>query len=124
MDNHIDKLIEDELRVRGAMQKGEISHDSQQCPLSLRERLKRFRRALWEIFYGFTAHELHLETKKEKGQANRLFMLIVFGDLVGIPILPPYYSMRLLPHLVPHIERWKRSILRERDLMDGLGKDA
>lgn len=97
---------------------------SEDHPLSLRERLSRFCRALREAFYGFTVHELHLEAKKESGQANRLFILIVFGDLVGIPILPPYYSMRLLPHLVPHIEKWKRSVLRERDLTDMLGKDG
>jgi hypothetical protein len=45
-------------------------------------------------------------------------MLIVFGDLVGLPLLPPYYSLRLLPYIIPTIEMWKRSILREKDLAD------
>ncbi len=71
-----------------------------------------------EVMIGLTVHEMTVELRKEKGQINNLFMLIVYGDLVGLPILPPYYSMRLLPYVVPHIQRWKRSLLRERDLTD------
>jgi len=47
-----------------------------------------------------------------------LFILIVFGDILGIPILPPYYTLRLLPYVVPSFAGWKRSMLRERDLTD------
>jgi hypothetical protein len=50
-------------------------------------------------------------------------MLVVFGDLVGLPLLPPYYSMRLLPYIIPSIEKWKRSILREKDLTDLVSTD-
>ena len=38
---------------------------------------------------------------------EHLFILITMGDLLGIPILPPYYSLRLLPYVVPadrHLE--------------------
>jgi hypothetical protein len=44
--------------------------------------------------------------------------MIVFGDLIGIPILPPYYTLRLIPFMVPNFEGWRRSMLRERDLTD------
>lgn len=82
------------------------------------ERWKRFRRAFREFFYGMTVHELTVETRHVRGELDHLFMLIVFGDLIGLPILPPYYSMRLLPYVMPSIQRWKRSALRERDLTD------
>lgn len=65
-----------------------------------------------------TVHEMDLELRKEKGHLDNLFMLVVFGDLVGLPLLPPYYSLRLLPFIVPSIEKWKRSLLREKDLTD------
>ena len=81
-------------------------------------RLKRLPRTLREILYGMTIHEMDLELKKERGSLDHLFMLIVFGDLVGLPLLPPYYSMRLLPYIIPSLETWKRSLLRERDLTD------
>ena len=70
-----------------------------------------------------TVHEMNLELRKERGYLDHLFMLVVFGDLVGLPLLPPYYSMRLLPYIVPSIKKWKRSLLREKDLTDFLGTD-
>jgi hypothetical protein len=89
----------------------------------LREKLKGWLKVLREILYGLTVHEMDLELRKERGHVDHLFMLVVFGDLVGLPLLPPYYSMRLLPYIVPSIEKWKRSLLRERDLTDFLGTD-
>lgn len=85
---------------------------------SFKNRLKGTLTALKEVMIGLTIHEMTVELRKEKGQMNNLLMLIVYGDLVGLPILPPYYSMRVLPYVVPHIQRWKRSLLRERDLTD------
>jgi hypothetical protein len=78
---------------------------------------------LREILYGMGAHELDLEVKKEKGHLNHIFMLFVFGDLVGLPLLPPYYSLRLLPYIIPSLQSWKRSLLRERDLTDFASMD-
>ncbi|MGQ9653383.1 MAG: hypothetical protein ACUVXD_04880 [Thermodesulfobacteriota bacterium] len=63
-------------------------------------------------------HEMGLELMRERNALERLFMLVVFGDLSGVPIMPPYYSMRLLPYIVPMVKTWKRGIFRERDLTD------
>ena len=84
---------------------------------------KRLSKVLREILYGMTVHEMDLELRKERGSLDHLFMLVVFGDLVGLPLLPPYYSMRLLPFIIPSIETWKRSVLRERDLTDFASMD-
>jgi hypothetical protein len=89
----------------------------------LASRWKKSLKVLREILYGMTVHEMDLELRKERGYLDHLFMLVVFGDLVGLPLLPPYYSMRLLPYIVPSIEKWKRSLLREKDLTDFLGTD-
>jgi hypothetical protein len=89
----------------------------------LASRWKKSLKVFREILYGMTVHEMDLELRKEKGHLDHLFMLVVFGDLVGLPLLPPYYSMRLLPYIVPSIERWKRSVLREKDVTDLLGTD-
>ncbi len=70
-----------------------------------------------------TVHEMDLTLRKERGNMDHLFMLVVFGDLVGLPLLPPYYSMRLLPYVIPTIETWKRRLLREKDLTDFVGED-
>lgn len=85
--------------------------------------LKRTRKALREFLYGMTVREMEVELKKDRGDAGNLFMLIVFGDLVGLPILPPYYAMRLLPYIVPSYKTWRRNILREKDITDIVSGD-
>lgn len=65
-----------------------------------------------------STYEWVRDLRRERGEVERLFVLVAFGDLVGLPILPPYYTMRLLPYIVPVIQRWKRGLLRERDWTD------
>ena len=77
-------------------------------------------RALREIFYGMAIHEQVRTLARQRGSLEHLFVLISFGDLLGLPILPPYYSMRLLPFVVPLINNWRRRMMRERDLMDAM----
>ncbi len=86
-------------------------------------RLKNSSKMIKEILYGLMLHEMDLEMRKEKGHLDNLFMLVVFGDLIGLPLLPPYYSMRLLPHIIPSLETWKRRMLREKDLTDFVAHD-
>jgi hypothetical protein len=38
-----------------------------------------------------------------------------------VPILPPYYNLRLLPFIIPLVQNWRRRMLRERDLTDLVG---
>jgi hypothetical protein len=90
---------------------------------SLTAKLKGCPKVVREFIYGLMLHEMDLEMKKEKGHLDDLFMLAVFGDLIGLPLLPPYYSLRLLPHIIPSLETWKRRILREKDLTDFVAHD-
>lgn len=75
-------------------------------------------KTLGEMFYGATIYEMVRDLNKQRSHIEHLFILIVFGDFLGIPILPPFYTLRLLPYVVPNIAGWKRSMLRERDLTD------
>ena len=73
-----------------------------------------------ELIYGMAGHDMTRFAMKTRGSMEHLFILITMGDLLGVPILPPYYSLRLLPYVVPQISTWKRRMLRERDLTDAL----
>jgi hypothetical protein len=73
-----------------------------------------------DFVYGMAAHEATRQALKTRGSMEHLFILITMGDLLGVPILPPYYSLRLLPYVVPQISTWKRRMLREKDLVDAL----
>jgi hypothetical protein len=81
-------------------------------------RLRRLASALGQMFYGMTIYEMVRDLHKERGSLERLFVLITFGDMMGVPVLPPYYTLRLLPYVVPSINGWKHSLMRERDLTD------
>ncbi len=81
---------------------------------------QRLTRALAEILYGLAIHDQVRALARQRGSLEHLFVLISFGDLLGLPVLPPYYSLRLLPFVVPLINNWRRRMLRERDLMDAI----
>lgn len=85
--------------------------------------IRQIFRTLGEILYGATIYEMVRDLEKERAALERLFVLIVFGDLLGIPILPPYYTLRVLPYLLPKMPGLQRSILRERDLTDLCDQD-
>ncbi len=73
-----------------------------------------------EITYGMAAHDMTRYALRTRASMEHLFILITMGDLLGVPILPPYYSLRLLPYVVPQISTWKRRMLREKDLTDAV----
>jgi hypothetical protein len=75
-------------------------------------------RTLREIFYGMTGYEFAQHARHLRSERETLLLLLTFGDMVGLPVLPPYYSLRLLPYVVPDLEAWKRRVLRERHPLD------
>ncbi len=83
--------------------------------------LGRFLGAAREVMYGMASHDMSRYAMRTRASMEHLFILITMGDLLGVPILPPYYSLRLLPYVVPQISTWKRRMLRERDITDALG---
>lgn len=85
---------------------------------NLGQQWRRFTCALGQIVYGMTVYDMVRHLDKERANVERLFVAVTFGDLLGIPILPAYHSLRLLPYVLPHLERWRCSMLRERDLTD------
>ena len=72
------------------------------------------------MFVGMSSLAVTKQMLKTRMYLENLFMLITIGDMLGIPILPPYYSLRLLPYAVPNIKTWKRRLFRERDVTDML----
>ena len=84
---------------------------------------ERFLTAVGEFLYGASAYDMVTYSVRVRGTLESVFLLVVFGDLIGLPVMPPYYALRLLPYALPQVETWKRRVLRERDFLDtdGLG---
>lgn len=73
---------------------------------------------LREFVYGMTGHEFARHALGTRASMESIFMLCTVGDMIGVPIIPPYYSLRLLPFVVPQVATWKRRVLRERHLTE------
>jgi hypothetical protein len=75
---------------------------------------------LREVTYGMAAHDMTRHALRTRASMEHLFILITMGDMLGVPILPPFYSLRLLPYVVPQVSTWKRRMLREKDVTDAI----
>lgn len=87
----------------------------------LSDRVRQIGLTLRGVFFGMFFYDAVVMFRRQRADLEHLFVLISFGDLLGVPILPPYYNLRLLPYIVPLIENWRRRMLRERDLTDLVG---
>jgi hypothetical protein len=85
---------------------------------SLFEAAARLPGALQEFLYGMAGYEFARHAIETRTALENVFLLSTIGDMIGVPVIPPYYSLRLLPHVVPEIATWKRRVLRERDFQD------
>jgi hypothetical protein len=74
--------------------------------------------ALREFLYGMTGHEFARHALSVRAGLETIFMVTTIGDMIGVPVIPPYYSLRLLPFVVPQVTTWKRRVLRERQMTD------
>lgn len=73
---------------------------------------------LREFLYGLMGMEFAEHALEMRSSLENLFMLATVGEMIGVPILPPYYSLRLIPYVVPSIASWKRRVLRQREFTD------
>jgi len=71
-----------------------------------------------EFIYGMYAYEFEKQAVEMRAELESVFMLITMGDMLGVPVIPPIYSLRVLPYVVPQIATWKRRVMRERELSD------
>jgi hypothetical protein len=77
-----------------------------------------WQQAVRDFLYGMTGYEFVAHALETRASMETLFMLSTMGDLIGVPIMPPYYSLRLIPYVVPQVQTWKRRVLREREMSD------
>lgn len=77
-----------------------------------------WRQALGDFLFGMFRYETVQTTLEMRDSLEKLFVLQIFGDMLGVPVLPPYYGLRLLPFMAPHVLAWKRRFAREHEFGD------
>ena len=71
-----------------------------------------------QFFYGLTGYEFARYAVERRRELESIFMIVTLGDLIGVPVLPPIYSLRLLPYVVPEIGMWKRCLARRKEFWE------
>ncbi len=82
------------------------------------ERLQSAWGAVKQFMYGLMGHEFARHALEMRHEMEAVFMVVTLGDLIGVPILPPIYSLRLLPYVVPEIATWKRHMARRKEFWE------
>src|SRR5262249_38397560 len=83
-----------------------------------RTRLGRLLANLREFLYGMSGLEFERQAIEMRAALEAIFMATTLGDMLGLPIIPPIYSLRILPYAIPNIATWKRRVMREREFSD------
>jgi hypothetical protein len=79
---------------------------------------KRRWQAVKDFFYGMTGYEFVHHAREMRHEAESIFLIVTLGDLVGIPIMPPIHSLRLLPYVAADIAKWKRQLARRKEFWE------
>jgi hypothetical protein len=74
--------------------------------------------AIRDFLFGMTGYSFLRHARQLKHESEALFFVVTWGDLVGIPIMPPVYSLHLLPYVFPEIESWKRQLARRKEFWE------
>ena len=85
---------------------------------SLAERVAGVREAVSKFLYGLTGYEFARHAIEMRHEMEAVFIVVTMGDLIGVPVLPPIYSLRLLPYVVPEIATWKRNMARRKEFWE------
>lgn len=86
--------------------------------MPLRERIRYAKRYLKGLVYGMLYHQLYLDTVKHATSYKDFFLFILYGELLGVPLLSNIYTLRTLPYIVGELYGWKTRLLRDRDPTD------
>ena len=72
--------------------------------MELIKNLKNLVKAFLEVLEGASQEHKYKELmRREAGRAEDLFLLLCFGDFIGIPSPPPYITFKLLPYIVQEL---------------------
>ncbi|MBY6278415.1 hypothetical protein [Symbiobacterium thermophilum] len=80
-------------------------------PRTWREKVRQF---LWGLFFFEWYHEL----RHERARYSDVLNLVLFGELLGIPLMNSSIGLRLLPHVLPELDGWKHRQLEEREVIE------
>ncbi len=89
--------------------------------VSVNEKWKTRLATAWEwtrlFFYGASFDKRMGVVRKEANDVNDEVLLLLFGDLLGIPNPLSYYMMELLPYVAGDLPGWERRMMNREMIM-------
>jgi len=84
----------------------------------IRARWGEAARALRQFLYGLTTYEMVRGLESELALREQLLAVVTVAGALGLPLPSNYYGLRVLPYVVPRLERWRQGLWREHDLTE------
>ncbi len=82
----------------------------------------KFLKSVRDFFKGLLFYNIDQHFYEQKRCLENVFMLGLFGPVIGVPHLFQYHLLRLLPYYIPGLQAWKKRMLKERDFFDQVGE--
>lgn len=79
----------------------------------IKENIKLFLQGAFDM-HGKSTERLRKEALDELDN----FMLLCYGDLLGLPIPTAYYTLEILPYIAEDLEGWERRILNRKSIVN------
>ena len=48
---------------------------------------------------------------------------LFFGSFLGVPVIPPYLALGLIPYIVPHLGTWRHRRCGEKDFIELVNRE-
>lgn len=107
---------------RGHGHRGGHGHAHVDAPWVRHRRLHERPTTLWgklrQFLWGFFFFEWYHELQHERAKYNDVMNLILFGELIGIPLMNSTIGLRLLPFVLPELQGWKHRQMEEKEIME------
>jgi len=79
----------------------------------IKENIKMFLRAAFDM-----NDKASSRIRKEAMDELDNFMLLCYGDLLGLPIPTSYYTLEILPYIAEELEGWERRTLNRKSIVN------
>ena len=73
---------------------------------------------LRDLFFGFFLYGLHQQVIETSRKYKDILGILILGEAFGIPMLGNIYTIRLIPFFIEDLERIKKKISEEYDILE------
>ncbi|MEN3048511.1 MAG: hypothetical protein ABDH63_07020 [Candidatus Caldarchaeales archaeon] len=86
--------------------------------MNLSVNLSELKRIAKELFFGAFIFALYQQVIHTKVKYEDTFYALLFAEFLGFPMTSNYYTIRLLPYVAMELERYRKKLLRDVDLLE------